>query len=128
MGPLVSIILFALAGACNAVMDTVTHHYQKSIFNVRKYRMFWWNPEYSWRNKYHSGDPALGRRKWIFGINYPVQISDAWHLFKTVMIFGIVGSVVSYQPIYQWWADIIIFGTAWNLTFSLFYNKLLIKS
>jgi hypothetical protein len=51
-----------LAAICNAVMDTITHHWDASIFKQLRNGM-WWDPSISWKNKYVDRDPKLGFRK-----------------------------------------------------------------
>lgn len=96
----------------------------------------WWNFHQGWRNKYIDRDPKNGRVKWFWGINKPVQITDAWHFFKMWMIIFMCSAAVCcagsiwLTENYEWYSYIIllvIFGTMWNLTFSAFYNKILIK-
>jgi hypothetical protein len=120
---MLSIIFLVIASICNALMDTITHHYSTSIFS--KFNPKFWNGETSWRNKYIDGDPSKGRKKWFYGeLNVPVQVTDAWHLSKTIMIIAICSSIIVYDPGFWWWADLIIYGIAWNSTFSLFYNRI----
>ncbi len=131
---MISIILFVLAAICNSIMDTLGDHQEISIFSSlqAKYGWFWSNAyTESWKNKYANRDPSKGRVKWnIFGlkINRPVQITDAWHFFKMLMIVLAVFSAVFYIPVFsKWWMDIILFGIVWNSIFALFYNKVLLK-
>lgn len=129
---MISMLFLALAATCNAVMDVCSHHYHKSVFHKWKYRMMWWNAELSWANKYIEGTPVFGRTHWIifgFKIIKPVQITDAWHLFKMFMIIFIVVSIITFNyninDIKIFLFYLIIYGCIWNCTFSLFYNKLL---
>ena len=67
---LVSILLWCLAAICNAIMDTLVHHYYTSIFfRMNKY---FWNPEESWLHA--TRIPIL---------KYKL---DAFHIFKSLMI------------------------------------------
>ena len=116
---LLAFILFSLAGAMNAVMDTLDHHFSISIFAGLNDQ--WWNPALSWHNKYDYS--------FTFNIT---QISDGWHLFKTMMLATIIytsiftgrrvvitiGRIIVYT---------VIYGLAWNLSFNLFYNTILLK-
>ena len=136
------LLFFAMAAICNSVMDTLDHHYSSSIFAKFKNGL-WWNAFEGWRNKYVGRDPKKGRRKLIWNINYPVQWTDAWHFFKMLMIIfaaiSVVLAVTSPYTLYlinfgnDWnyllnsLLHISILGLTWNLTFSLFYNKLLIR-
>ena len=130
----VSLIFWALAAICNAIMDACSHHFWTSVFQHLDQR--WWNAEVSWKNKYVNFDPTLGHKKLfpnakgiIAKINYPVQLTDAWHFFKTCMILLLVGSILSLNIEIKEWTSLLIlilaYGIVWNLTFSLFYQKLL---
>lgn len=130
-----SLIFWSLASICNSVMDTSNHHYSTSVF--KKYNPMWWNGEISWKNKYIDCNPNLGfkklfpNRKGFLGkINYPVQLTDAWHLFKTLMIVFLVLSIITFDKdiILSWYGFIVIFimyGFIWNFCFNIFYNHVL---
>jgi hypothetical protein len=145
---MISLVFIILASICNAVMDVISHHYYTSIF--AEYNKYWWNPYYSWKNKYINGEPMQGRvkisdvfnfPKWVIRLvgdfNYPVQFTDAWHLFKMFMIIFIVLSIVTFDlnsVIGKYIHNPIVFilliasyGLCWNLTFTLFYKHLLKK-
>jgi len=120
-----------LASIANAIMDTSVHHFSTSVFkNLNK---LFWDGEISWKNKYINGDVKLGRRKWKYGLNYPVQLTDAFHLFKMLMIVFLAMSVVTFDKTFfvqdynliSFGAVLALYGFIWNTTFSLFYNKLL---
>jgi hypothetical protein len=147
---MVSLIFFIIAAACSAFMDTLAHRHPKSIF--QKFKKGFWSDafEESWKEKYvdwDSGDRSLRKLfpnfksrfkilNWIGKINYPVQITDGWHLFKTIMIFAICISIVSFKPIifYEFNSQFLIFlitfivyGILWNWTFNGLYNWILVK-
>jgi len=131
---LLSFICVSLASLCNAIMDTLDHHHSISIFTKMK-NPLWWNSDKGWRNKYVDRDPNKGRVKWFLGINKPVQITDAWHFFKMLLIiFMCTGIVLSTKapfyddaPLYYYLILLLGLGITWNMTFSLFYEKLLLK-
>lgn len=128
---ILSLIFWSLAAICNAIMDVSNHHYSISIF--REFNPMWWNGEISWKNKYIEGDPKFGFRKLfpnrkypICKINYPVQLTDAWHLFKSLMIVLLAISVVTYEGYFDnILITITLYGIVWNLTFNTFYNHIL---
>lgn len=128
---MLSLVFLMLASICNAIMDVCNHKYGRSIFYSTSNRDWnrWWNTAYSWRNKYIDDDSDNGRRKlWNTNINYPVQLTDAWHFFKMLMIIFITLSIVSYNgfiyDIVEFRViEIIVYGTIWNTTFSLFYKR-----
>ena len=129
---MISIIFWILAAICNAIMDTCSHHFPKSVFS--KYPYFW-NTENSWKNKYVNWPYNADRRKvkiWNWKFNYPVQLTDSFHLFKMLMIVFICLSIVFFEPTpgHNWiWKLLVfvIYGIVWNLIFNLFYNHILIK-
>ena len=84
-----SLIFIILASISNAIMDTVLYHHDRSIF--KDYKTGFWSDTYfvSWKNKYVDGDPKKGRVKWFWIINKPVQLTDAFHFFKMLMIIFI---------------------------------------
>lgn len=114
---MLSLLFIVLSASCDAMCDTLVHHWYKFRWKD-KVDPYWWNPVDSWKNKYHQ------EQEWGFSI---VQISDAWHLFKTIKIGFIVLAVVSYQPTINLVVDALILGIVRNTTFSLFYNKILVK-
>jgi hypothetical protein len=130
---MISIILIALAAICNAVMDICSHHYYYSV--LTRFDSKFWNASTSWANKYVNGQPANGRVKWLGGImNKPVQLTDAWHLFKSLMIVFLI-SAIPFCPsnefgLPEWIYYLLVIGvggTVWNLVFNLFYNRILRK-
>lgn len=128
-----SMVFIMLAAICNAIMDTSAQHFSTSIF--KRLNPLFWNGEISWKNKYINGDPNQGRVKWFFGLVKPVQITDAFHFFKMLMIVFICLSVITFDKClvlvncqYTWYNFLIIlgvYGLLWNTIFSLFYNKIL---
>lgn len=130
---ILSLLFLALAAACNAVMDTSVHHY--SVSKLKKLNPLFWDGENSWKNKYINGDPKLGRVKWYFGLNKPVQLTDAFHMFKTFMIINICVSIITFDKTVLLHGDnysfltfallMLLYGFIWNTVFSLFYDKIL---
>ena len=140
---MLSIILLFLASVCNATMDTISHHWSKSIFTKIKDDFFYnWFRNDSWKLKYKNGDPEQGiiqciiKLKFInFKINKPVQITDAWHFAKMLMIIFISLAIIAYEPfirishidINNKLIELVIFGLIWNNTFTLFYKHIFKK-
>ena len=129
---MISLLFFILASVANAIMDTCSHHYSTSVF--KKLNPMFWNNEISWRSKYIDNDPTKGKRKIFNGLlNFPVQLTDAFHFFKSLMIIFICFSIATFDLnflyIFDYWICVLIvvtvYGTLWNITFSLFYNRIL---
>lgn len=138
---IIIVSLVIISAQMDAVMDTLWHHYEKSIFSDLN-RMFW-DPQISWRNKYRELRVSEGRVKWsVLGIrfNKPVQISDAWHIAKTVKIICLMLAVTlayyaqvvpaiegNRDNLLVLLATVTVLGTIRNFTFSLFYDRILLN-
>jgi hypothetical protein len=98
-----------LAAFFNACMDICEDepHFNKSIFKNLDKTFFC--KSISWQ----YAKTILGYRL------------DFWHLCKSVMISCLVGAIVIFRIHHEWWVHFISFGVIWNVTFSLFYHKLL---
>jgi len=145
---MISLLLIILAAFFNAVMDVLQFHYSISIFIKKSFDRFYWDPQYSWLNKYNNRTYADGLIKWGF-MDKPACLTDAWHLSKTLMIFSLVGSIISFDYTYitlitdlfqianaflykvvHAFAYVFVFslyGSIWIWTFNLFYNRWLIE-
>ena len=128
---MITTIFMMIAGMFNAIMDTLSFQYDKSIFlKYPKYEKFL-NPQKSWLNKYKNNDPALGP-KFFGSMTFLVWTTDLWHLAKTIMVVSIVIGTVFYTPIiitgYMFWDLLINLGLVYipfGLSFNLFWDKIL---
>ncbi len=114
-----SLILVIIGSICSAIMDTLKDHFPVSIF--KNLNNQWWNPEISWKNKIFYKHQT-NWKKYV-----PDSLSDAWHTFKTIMLWSLIGAIVFYSPIFYNYGYFIIYGFSWILVFNLFYNHLLVK-
>lgn len=108
----INILLLVLAGMFKAVADTLIHHFDTSIFR-KKDRKFW-DPNISW--KYAKYLPAT---------KYKV---DAWHLansFQIICWCAVIANVAIADIGYHWLIVFFAAGIIFNLSFNLFYNKIL---
>ena len=108
---MISATLIILAAICNACMDNIKDHWYESVFN--KLNPQWWDPSVSWKNK--------------LTFKGPVQLSDCWHLAKTIMLTCLILAVVLYKPMVNWYVDFAILGFCWIGPFNFMYNKILIR-
>jgi hypothetical protein len=116
-------------------MDKVLYHHDKSVF--KDYKTGFWSDTYfvSWKNKYVDGDPQKGRVKWFWKINKPVQLTDAFHFFKMLMIIFICLSIITFDRctsiigceynILTFLFTLGVYGFLWNIYFSLFFDRIL---
>lgn len=121
-----SYVFISLAGIFKAFMDTLQFHFDKSKFsNLNKY---FWNPEFSWLNKYEEKNRVdFVRKKWLKFIPVPILLTDAWHLFQSFQINLIILSVVFYQEVYNVWIDFIIYSFLYRAFFYISYKHYLVK-
>ncbi len=108
---MISTVFIILAAFCNSVMDNISHHWYKSVFN--KFNPNFWNPLVSCITAYV--------------VPYTKYKIDAWHLLKSLMIVFICLSVVLYVPVVNPLVDFILLGLWWNTIFNIFYNHFLNK-
>ncbi len=104
---LISLIFISLAAICKAVVDTVGHHFDTSVFK--------WLPRKFWDGEYKRYEPQFNRKyKW-----------DAWHIFNSGMITMFIIAVVLYKPERNKIVEVGIGGVVFILVFNLFYNVIL---
>lgn len=124
---IISLLFIALGASCNAVMDICAHHFEISIF--RKRNAQYWNANISWKNKYINPDYGDYRRKKFLGINVHVAFTDAWHLFKSMMIVFIALSILTFPGMELNLLNILIelikIGLTWNIIFVFLYQHIL---
>lgn len=122
---MISIILLLIAGVLCAVMDTLEHHFDVSVF--KNLDSTFWNRRYSWLNIYTLNDrfEITGRIKWsILGIKFNKLsfFCDAWHVAKSLMLWSIC---LAFYPL--GWQYVLFTRVAFGAGFNLFYNHLLIQ-
>jgi len=130
---MISLFLIAIAGMCNALYEIIFVFFDQSIF--RNLNPLFWNPEVSWQNKWAQPFPQPAENKWYyFGFpprykeRFPysstifVWMTDAWHLFKAIMLTCIMAAIVLYVPIVNPFADFVLLYCTFTFVFTLFYD------
>jgi hypothetical protein len=133
---MISLILIALAGALNATYEILFTGFNKSIF--RNLNPEFWNPNESWIYKWDTPIKEYSESKWYyFGYaprykeRFPysstvfVFLTDAWHLFKSLMLGCIMISVVNYSVIVNPFIDFILIYVTFTFTFTIFFDYVL---
>ncbi len=124
---MISLIFWSLAAICNAVMDVLQNHFTDSVFTNRIFNAGWWDPNRSWVNKYKFKNPRYGRN------NKPIIFTDAWHLFKFLMLTFLGLSIVTFDKDYLYETNylilpvLVVYSLLWGMVFELFYKHLLRK-
>jgi hypothetical protein len=110
MIPYLTIVFIFLAGMFKAVADTLADHFYISVFKKKDPKF--WDKSISW--KYAKYLPLT---------KYKV---DAWHLANTGMIVSICAAIATKPDFSLHWAfQFIAAGIIFNLSFNIFYNKIL---
>jgi len=131
---MLSILFLSLAGICNAIMDTILFHWDKSIFKGSK--LEWWaNPEVSYKNKWKNHSNSEDGEKFPGSSTIFVFITDLWHFAQSFMITFFVLGVLFYDsivvikgyPLVSLLIDFVILKGVFSLTFELFWSKILKK-
>ena len=128
-----SLILIAIAGICNALYEIIFVAYDQSIF--RNLNPLFWNPQISWQNKWAQPFPQPAEDKWYyFGFvplykeRFPysstifVWVTDAWHLFKAIMLTCIMAAIVLYVPMISPFVDFVLLYCTFTFVFTVFYD------
>jgi hypothetical protein len=120
--------LIIIAAICNAVMDTIKHHYHDSIFFwYLEAPGFWYKffHKEGWRNSYINESVYEGRKKFL-GMPIHPAFLDGWHFCKSLMIICMVLAIVTFDLTYPE-RHFVVLGMFWIGTFNLFYNTILKK-
>ena len=133
---MISLILIALAGALNATYEILFTGFSQSIF--KKLNPEFWNPLESWKFKWASPFPQAVEDKWYyFGFlprykeRFPysstvfVFLTDAWHLFKALMLGCIMLAVVNYSVLITPFIDFILLYITFTFAFTMFFDYIL---
>lgn len=102
-------ILVVLCAFFKAVADTLTHHFDTSVFKWRDRR--WWDPSVSWK---YAGFLRFTRYR-----------LDAWHLANSLQLAGWLAALATAPRSFPWWQVFAAGALLFILVFNLFYNKIL---
>jgi len=136
---MMSFILIALAGMLNATYEILFVGFNQSIFSNLK--ADFWNPMKSWKNKWASPYPQKTIPYWWYFGFYPrykekfphsstmfVWLTDAWHLFKALMLVCIMLAIVSYSVVFNPFVDFILLYVTFTFVFTIFFEYIFRKS
>lgn len=117
-------LLLAIAGVGKAVMDKINFHYYESVFTGLN--PSFWNPIYSWTNKYKYGSKNSGPR--FFGsTTFLVWVTDAWHLFQTIYGVTTATGIFLLGACSTWYIAIIGYASS-RVVFQVFFKIIFTKS
>lgn len=117
-----------ISGYADGASDVMQFKYSRSVFASNSFNDNFWNPKLSWRNKYMNGDPEQGAL-FLGSTTLFVNLTDGWHLSKTVRNWSWTCAIMSYKQPKKKWYKLVDFAlitltrsAGWHLA-----NKTLIK-
>ncbi len=115
---ILSLVLVAMSGGLNAVMDTLQFHYSTSVFSY--FNPKFWDTQISSWNKYKDGDKNKGSA-FLGSTTFFVFITDAWHLFQSLFLLSIIGAIVFYTTLYGQLWDFVLLSVLFRAVFQVYY-------
>lgn len=97
-----ALLLVLLAEICDAVMDTLQHHWSGSVFSrlAGDSLVSWWgHADHVWRRRYQGHDPRQPftptYQWWVNqGLGFVYEsFADAWHAAKLIRAMAMAGAV-----------------------------------
>ena len=108
-------------------MDVLQFKFVRSIFKRDKVQQ-WIDPSISSQNKWKYNEYGIWIGEKFFGSStFFVFLTDFWHFAKFMMLLFIMASIIFYQPLVNWWVDILIMYCAFTVTFEIFFSKIFIR-
>ena len=132
---MITVILIALAGMFNATYEILFVAFKQSIFFKRN--PSFWDPKKSWVFKwcyplqpsekkwYYFGVFPLHKERFPYSSTILVWTTDAWHLFKALMLGCIMTGIVNYSVIIHPFIDFILLYCTFTFAFEIFFSYLL---
>lgn len=103
-------LLVFCAGSANGVMDKLQFHFDNSVFGAMPDSSSrFWNPKQSWKNKYVDWDAGDKQPAFFLSTTALVGLTDAWHLFQSVMITCFVLAILCYRRQAKRWVYVLHF-------------------
>ena len=116
---MISAILLAFAGLCNANMDALKFRWGRYRFADKLYHYAGPN---SWKNKYKNNDPEAGPR-FPGSTTFFVFVTDLWHLSQMLWRVSMTLAIVLYKPILpSIWYDLIPFTASYLIMFNIGFH------
>lgn len=124
-----------IAGIAEGNREILRHDYQAFKNWFPNANENFWNPAYSWKNKWKNGDPSQGE-KFFGSTGILVATTDGTHLWGSVRNIAWTTSVTfKIGEKKKWYLYLVDAGTHWisytagfNLTYHGFYGHPLFKS
>ena len=116
---LLAIFSIVVAGVSKAVRDTLSHHFENSIFSELNPKF--WNPVVSGANKWKGGKEENGEKFFLSSTLF-VGITEGWHVFESLNTFfiflGVGLSGYSYDIL-----GMVVARVIYGISFTIAYEK-----
>jgi len=134
---MITLILITLAGIFNATYEILFVAFKQSIFY--KYNSSFWDPQKSWVFKwyyplqssekkwYYFGVFPLYKERFIYSSTILVWMTDAWHLFKALMLGCIMAAIINYSVIIHPLVDFFLLYCTFTFSFEISFSYILRK-
>lgn len=120
---LLSIVSIIVAAISKAVRDTLSHHFEKSIFS--ELNPNFWNPVISGANKWKGGKEENGEKFFLSSTLF-VGITEGWHVFESLNTFFIflgVGLSGYFYGVLGMIAARVLYGIVFTIAYKKFKKK-----
>lgn len=106
--------LMFTSGSAHGLRDALEDKYSSTVFSNNPDNAQWWNPYYSWENKYRDW-PTDRRPAYLGAKTFLVWTTDAEHMANMVRRVSMTCSVYTYNqerdnPNRRWWWYLADFG------------------
>ena len=119
-----------MGGAFEGTSDALQFHYSDFNKVFPKNNPSFWNPSFSWMNKYKNGDYKQGP-KYFGSTSFLVWTTDGYHLMRFGRNIMITGTFTLYPKKKKNWKyvvfDVLTHSVAYRAGFFTTYNLLLVK-
>lgn len=117
-------LLIVIAASSSAACDIIHHRFHESIF--KNMNDLWWDPTFSWRNKYKRRSPYLGP-KFPGSTSIFLFVTDASNMFKFIhvnsLVFGLLFITLNVSSDFATSIIFILSLVHYKLMYIFFYAK-----
>ena len=118
-----SVLMAVIAGVSKAVMDTLSFHFHKSIFNGINNQ--WFDPSISWKNKWKVYMKDKRVEKFMFSSTMFVFVTDAWHSSQALFLLAFSLSCYFSSPSFLiFLLNLVLFRVVFEICMRLFIHEL----
>lgn len=122
-----SILTSYLSGVSDGTAETIKFHYSKFDNVFPNANQNYWNPEYSWTNKYKNNNYTSGP-KYFGSTTFLVWTTDGYHMTRFVKNTMVVTTIIIHpkekKKFSQYLFDLLVHTSAYHLGFHTTYETI----